>query len=319
LYKTAALSIFKVDSSAARFSLKAALKSKKYDIIHIHSLYGAIFYIIAIIFWREKRLLARTVFTIHDTFPDFNIKHRLMLIPIMFLFHRLVCCGQASFESVPSFYRWLAGSRLCYIPNGVNIEQINNEVSHISKDSKSPLFTIVVIGRLRKVKAPFDILRALKQIDDENVRIVFLGQGPLFELLMSEIRKLGLSNRVELAGAVSRSKVYEYLVNADVFLTPSRGEGLPVAVLEAMACRCPVILSDIPSHREITSDADFIPLVKLGGIAGFANEIRKFKKMSKQERIIIGEKCRELVEKRFSLTLMLERYKKMYLDVLAEQ
>ena len=93
------------------------------------------------------------------------------------------------------------------------------------------------------------------------------------------------------------------------------GEGLPVAVLEAMACGSPVILSDIPPHREIAEGVDFIPIVMTNDISGFASEITKFYEMSPSERAEIGKKCRALVENKFSLDAMHAGYDEVYASV----
>ena len=63
-------------------------------------------------------------------------------------------------------------------------------------------------------------------------------------------------------------------------------------------CRRPVLLSDIPAHREIAAGADFIPLIPLDDIGGFAREITRLRQMSVSERANVGEKCRKIVEER---------------------
>ncbi|HXQ36410.1 MAG TPA: glycosyltransferase, partial [Anaerolineales bacterium] len=99
------------------------------------------------------------------------------------------------------------------------------------------------------------------------------------------------------------------------FVSASRGEGLPVAVLEAMACHRPVILSDIPPHREIVKDIDFIPLIQPDDVAGFARTIKKYQEMTPSERMEIGEKCRKIVEDRFSLPAMHAGYARIYSQI----
>ncbi|HSR23706.1 MAG TPA: glycosyltransferase, partial [Candidatus Eisenbacteria bacterium] len=124
--------------------------------------------------------------------------------------------------------------------------------------------------------------------------------------------------RVELTGLLPREQVYGRLLDADVFLSTSRIEGLPVAVIEAMACRRPVVLSDIPAHREIAAGADFVPLVPVGDVDGFARELRRLRGLAPAERAAIGERCRTLVQARFDLHTMRAGYERVYREVLGE-
>ena len=130
------------------------------------------------------------------------------------------------------------------------------------------------ISQLIDRKNPLAVLEAFRRADDGVSRLVLMGQGPLHDRLVAESRVRGIVARVQLTGLIARENVYEHLSSADVFVSASRGEGLPVAVLEAMACRCPVVLSDIPPHREVAEGTDFIPLIAPDDVAGFAGEIR---------------------------------------------
>jgi glycosyltransferase involved in cell wall biosynthesis len=122
-----------------------------------------------------------------------------------------------------------------------------------------------------------------------------------------------------MTGLIERDHVFERFVEADVFVSASWGEGLPVAVLEAMACRRPVILSDIPPHREIAKGVGFIPLVEPADAQGFAREICKLRDMPAAERAAIGGKCRALIEERFGLATMHAGYAKVYAQVAGTQ
>ena len=64
---------------------------------------------------------------------------------------------------------------------------------------------------------------------------------------------------------------------------------------------------------------DFIPLMQPDDAAGFAREIRKFREMSVSERAMIGQKCRQLVEERFSLPAMHARYAEVYAQITGNQ
>ncbi|MGI9629088.1 MAG: glycosyltransferase, partial [Longimicrobiales bacterium] len=125
---------------------------------------------------------------------------------------------------------------------------------------------------------------------------------------------------VTLTGELSREGVYRFLHReADVYVSASHGEGMPMAPLEAMATGCPVILSDIPPHREIAEGTDFIPLVAVDDAEGFAREIETFQAMSAGERRAIGAQCRRVVEERFSLQHMHDGYDHVYYDVLEQE
>jgi glycosyltransferase involved in cell wall biosynthesis len=120
----------------------------------------------------------------------------------------------------------------------------------------------------------------------------------------ARVGNLGLNDRLELTGLIPRDEVYARCARADLFVSVSRGEGLPVAVIEAMAAECPAVLSDIPPHRELIDGADFIPLVPIGDVEGFAREIRRMQSMSAEERAEIGRRSREHVLARFTLPIM---------------
>ena len=186
-------------------------------------------------------------------------------------------------------------------------------LEEISQFSESRRFTVMAVGRLIELKKPYSILKAFCMSDDRTGKLVFVGQGPLCSHLLKESRKLGVTDQVEITGWIAREQVYESLVGADLFVSASNVEGLPIAVLEAMACRCPVVLSDIPPHREIASGSDFIPLIHPDDVAGFAREIKRFRRMAALERAQIGKQCRKLVEERFSLRRMHQEYAEIYM------
>jgi glycosyltransferase involved in cell wall biosynthesis len=312
------ITLFEGDKSLMGFFriLKAALAEKEYDVIHTHTPHVGFLYLVAIIIYGKST--APTVYTVHDSYQNYKLRNKLLLIPVFAFFQRVVCCGKASFESFPAFFKWLAGDRLCFVQNGLDIARADRIIGKNRGSFQKGDFTVVAISRLVKIKNLFTVLKAFQQSNDQASRLVFIGDGPLRDLLMTKSKESGLGKRIELTGLIPRDKVYEYLAQADLFISASRGEGLPIAVLEAMACRCPVLLSDIAPHREIVDGADFIPLVHPDDIVGFAQEIKRFRQMSPSQRAEIGEKCRELVEEGFSLTAMHKGYEEVYAQMLGK-
>lgn len=309
--------VFEGNGSVRGFfqALKAALHGKEYDVIHVHSPHlGCLFLLAAIFFYR--RLLNSTVMTVHDSYQNYKSRNKLMFIPVFASFRRIVCCGQASYDSFPAFYKWLAGDRLCAIPNSLDVARVDRIAANITQRRQSNLFNVVAVSRLLDIKNPFAVLMAFHQGSDETGRLTYMGDGPFRPALISKSKELGIQDRAEFTGVVPREQVFQSLLNADLFISTSRGEGLPVSVLEAMACGCPVLLSDIPPHREIAESLSFIPLIQQDDIAGFAREIKKFSAMSVSERKSLGQACRKVIEERFSLPVMHAAYEEVYRQVM---
>lgn len=318
------ITLFEGNGSLTGFfrALKAALDAKEYDIIHAHSPHVGLLFLAGTLF-AHRKFASSTVATVHDSYPNFKLRNRLMFIPIFASFQRVVCCSQASYDSFPAFFKRLAEARLGVVQNGLDIARVDRIAANIRQQ---PLpasdFTAIAISRLVDIKNPFSVITAFQQSTDhasQTSRLVYTGDGPLRNSLITKSREIGLENQIELTGLIPREKVFEHLLSADLFISTSRGEGLPIAVLEAMACGCPVILSDIPPHREIAEGVDFIPLIQPDDVAGFAREINKFREMPVSERTAIGQECRKLVEQRFSLPAMHAGYAEVYAQITGSQ
>ena len=311
------ISMFEGDGSITGFFrvLKTALAAREYDVIHAHSPHVALLFLAGTLF-AHRRFASSTVATVHDSYPNFKLRNRLMFIPVFSRFQRVICCGRASHDSFPVFFRRLAGDRLGVVQNGLDIARVDRIAANTRRrPGQASDFAIVAISRLVDIKNPFSVLSAFQQCTDQTSRLVQIGDGPLRHSLIAKRREVGLENQIEFTGLIPRENVFEHLLNADLFVSMSRGEGLPVSVLEAMACGRPVVLSDIPPHREIAEGVDFIPLVQPDDVAGCAREIKKFREMPVSERTTIGQRGRKLVEERFSLTAMHAGYGKVYAQI----
>jgi glycosyltransferase involved in cell wall biosynthesis len=314
------ITVFEGDGSVTGFFrvVKAALDAREYDIIHIHSPHLGCLFLLATLF-SSKKFMHSTVITVHDSYQNYKLRNRLLFVPVFASFQRIICCGRASYESFPAIFRWLARERLGFIQNSLDLARVDRIAANYHRRDQTGDFTIVAVSRLVDIKNPFSVVTAFQQSADQNSRLVYIGDGPLRQSLIEKSKEASPENRIEFTGLIPRERVFEYLLNADLFVSASRGEGLPVSVLEAMACRCPVLLSDIPPHREIAEGTDFIPLVPVDDIAGFAQEIKRFREMPVSERIRIGQECRKLVEEQFSLRAMHAGYEEVYDQILDHQ
>lgn len=114
---------------------------------------------------------------------------------------------------------------------------------------------VVAVGRLEPPKG-LDVLLSAAELLGARTHVVVAGDGSLRERLAAQIEAAGLDDRVYLLGQVS--DVRSTLAAGDVFVSSSRREGMPMAILEAMAAGLPVVATDVGDVRATVGTAGTI-------------------------------------------------------------
>ena len=137
----------------------------------------------------------------------------------------------------------------------------------IRKEFGIPLNAKVIlsVGEVNKNKNHKVGIEALTKLRDKNTYYVICGRGPLMEAYKELAQSLGVGDRVVLTGY--RTDVADFYKMADVFLFPSFREGLPVAVMEAMASGLPVIATKIRGSSDLVQKGDLLEPTDVEGIA----------------------------------------------------
>ncbi|MGE5764967.1 MAG: glycosyltransferase [Mycobacterium leprae] len=301
-------------------ALLTALAQPGVDVVHAHAPSSAAL-LIALL--GSPRRLRNCVFTLHGSYSHFRLRSRLLLHAVFAVFPTLVVCGHSPYRTLPSSLRRLGQGKIQVIQNGVDVDRVDRILALSSSarptaDLATRPFTVIFVGRLIDVKNPSGLLRAFLRLEDSSARLVFVGDGYLRTPLMQEAARHA-PGRVLFTGLVDRDDVYRHLADADLYVSMSYSEGLPVAVLEAMACRLPVVLSDICAHREIVGDAGFVPLASPDDVDGVVRAIERLQRMPRADREKIADRCRALVADRFSVRAMNRQYERVYLDVARRQ
>jgi D-inositol-3-phosphate glycosyltransferase len=148
--------------------------------------------------------------------------------------------------------------------------------------------------------------------DHPNILFVVAGKGPSRKLIEDRIKELGIDANIKLAGFVPDSLLPVYYDAANYFILPSAsGEGLPLVLLEAMACGLPVIATTVGGTPEIIVHMKNGVLVPPRNSEAMAEVISK---ILSEERLgsTIGEEARRIVEERFTWAENLRQLHKIY-------
>jgi glycosyltransferase involved in cell wall biosynthesis len=132
---------------------------------------------------------------------------------------------------------------------------------------------LILVGRLEEQKNPFFALRVVGALRARGVdaRLRLVGVGSLAHAIVRCAAENGIAESIELAGF--REDPLPELLDAHLLLAPSTFEGFPFAPLEALATGMPVLLSDIPPHREIAAATAAARIVPLGDAERWADEV----------------------------------------------
>ncbi|MBA3312351.1 MAG: glycosyltransferase [Planctomycetaceae bacterium] len=169
----------------------------------------------------------------------------------------------------------LPADKLVVIPNAVDADLIANaKPADLSEFGLSPDDQVIVfVGRLAEQKDPLRLLEAFRDVSNDfpEARLLFVGTGPLEEPLR---RRAGeLDGRVAFAG--QRSDVPALLKAAACLALPSRWEGMPNVVLEAMAAGTPVVATNVEGIGELLRDGTLGTVVHTEASEALAEGIRQ--------------------------------------------
>lgn len=210
-------------------------------------------------------------------------------------------------------------SKLLLISGGVDVEAIANAVPLDRAEAGVPHNEPIVIwvGRLDPVKGFEEMVEGFSLVAARRqCRFWLVGEGPYHAAVEALIRKFKLSNRVQLLG--NRNDVPRLLRAADVFLLGSRTEGMPNALLEAMAAGLPCVATDIPACREIILHQHSGLLAPPGDPRAIAKNILRCIDDEKSAKDM-GRAAADFVAKHYGQNQQVDRYRDLYRRVLTGQ
>jgi len=198
------------------------------------------------------------------------------------------------------------------VPNGIEVEHFAGNTAPTIREGARRL---LCVARLVEQKGQDILLRALPAVRAAAGPIVLtlLGDGPERARLQSLAASLGIAEAVRFGGVVP--DVAPYLAEATVFVLPSRYEGMPLALLEAMAAGVPVVASAVPGNRDVVQDGTDGILVPPGDPDALARGLVKIL-TNREMAARLAVAARVSVAARYSVESMAERTLGVYRSVL---
>jgi len=240
--------------------VESVYKADNFDIVHINTDTA---YLAAIYLWLAKRAgITKIVCHCHSTMVDENNR---LVRGLKVLMHK-ICCGYVRKNSdlklacSANAGKWLfKNDEVTVIPNGFDVDRFKYDEDKREKyrrelgiDGK---FVICSVGRLayqKNLLFTIDIYKEILKRENNSV-LLFIGEGELRKEIENYVSDTGLSfEQVVLLG--NRNDIPELLSASDVFLLPSRFEGLGIVYMEAQASGMPVFASDqVPDETFVTN------------------------------------------------------------------
>jgi glycosyltransferase involved in cell wall biosynthesis len=183
------------------------------------------------------------------------------------------------------YYR-IKNNKIKTIYNGIDLDEINRLKEEEIKEepyrtvlNNKTFLKFITMGRLIPIKGHEYLINAFAKLKKEypKTKLFILGEGPLKKSLVKLANKKNLDEDIFFLGL--KSNPYKFLYKSDIFILPSLIEGLPMSIIEAMACELPVIATRCKSGiEEILEDGEYGILVNRKDTSDLARKMIELSK-----------------------------------------
>ena len=290
----------------AVFEIRQLLKEQKIQILHCHDYKANLYGFLAGRFLNIKLVSTHHLWT-HET-AALKIYEFLDGILANF-FHKVIAVSDEVRKEVSNFC--INKKRLITIYNGIDLtrysECLNGKRIREEFKISSSYKIIGSVGRFTTQKGFDYFLEAAKNVLKIVPKVIFLivGDGILRKHLEEKAQGLGIRNNVIFTGV--RSDMADIYNCMDIFVLPSIREGLPLAILEALAMKKPVIATNISGVSTVIRSGITGILLEPKDINGLANTMIGLLK-DKKKADVLASNGRRLIEDKFSVTVMSKKY-----------
>jgi len=205
--------------------------------------------------------------------------------------------------------------RVHLVPNAVDPAGLTDQ--RRAYNTNRPL-KLVYVGRLVRTKGLFEIIEALMELKraGREFELSIAGAGPDQCELMAASESAGLNDRVQFLGSVVGDKKRRLWLDSDLFVFPTYREGLPYALLEAMAAGCVPIATPVAAIPDVMRDREHGLFVPVKDAAALANAVAALDD-DRASLIRMAEAARRQVVERYTVVRLADDFRRLYAGCLA--
>ena len=269
---------FKISNILVLKQLRKIINANHYDIIHCHTPMGSV--ITRLVSKKTQKRGTKIVYTVHGFhfYSGAPLLNWGLYFPIEWLLSfrtdLLITMNQEDFLRAKKLH-----AKQVEFVNGVGLDL--DKFIQISKSEKSAVrnslnleeqdIFAISVAQLIKRKNHIILIEAVSRLNNPHFHLFICGDGMQQEELTKRVKELGIDNQVHFLGF--RKDIQKLCSAADLFLFASLQEGLPVALMEAMACGLPIIASNIRGNVDLIDQGKGGYLVNPKDVNGFVEGI----------------------------------------------
>lgn len=202
--------------------------------------------------------------------------------------------------------------KISFISMGIDTELFYFKPKEFKSEQK-----LLFAGRLSPVKGVSYLIKAMPKILQEfpNAKLEIIGYGEQEDDLRKLVRTLSLDKKINFVGAVENKEMPKYYHSSSVYILPSLVEGLPVALMEAMSCGCPVIATSVGGVPDLIGDGINGILIKTKSIEEISQSVIKILSDNNFRENII-KNAREKIKENYDWQIIAMKFKRLYSEIL---
>lgn len=247
-----------VNNKRAYMQLKELFMKNSYNMVHCHTPVASVLCRMI-----SHKMKVKCIYTAHGFhfYKGAPIKNWLLFYPIeKFLSYWTDVLITINKEDYYRANKKFNSKAIEYVPGvGIDVDELKNKIVdtnmvRTSLGVANDEVMLLSVGELSRRKNHVAVIKALNKINDKRIKFFICGKGGARVYLQKLINKYGLTDNINLLGF--RTDIVDLCKSADFFVFPSLQEGLPVALMEAMACETPILCSKIRGNVDLIEYRD---------------------------------------------------------------